>query len=222
MLSLGKNHVCLVMIVTPNTVSGTINICCERNICWRNDWMGHLWRDWVGKLYLCGLFNIGVPWPGCHQSSVIATQSEQENGGNYMGNLGRRDHPLQPNYLVILGGGSSKPEELAWLPTFSISFACCSPSGWQRWQCFLMGNVAPSRHTTNTQACAHTQEWRRTGRGMGQGIQERPSLASATFCFLPPSVHHWSQSHHSLTLANWTSSGLDPRGQKGLAWQTRF
>lgn len=150
-----------------------------------------------------------------------------------MGNSSRRyTTHSNLNYLVILGGSSLKPEELEWLLTFSISLDSCSPSCRQMWKCFPVWNMSsptPMRHSTQawyTHRDEGKQEWesdRREGVQEARFPPEEPAcLAFPSIQLPPPSVHCRSEGNHSLTLANWTSSELDPCGQKGLGWQTQF
>lgn len=124
MLSLGKDRIFLVMIVspTPSMGFGTRNACCARNVCF----------DEMKKGATCGETGLGnyiylraslntcaPPWPGwCH---VLSTQSEWGMEAIMWISLAEWTTHSNINCLVILGGSSLKPKELEWLPTLSIS-----------------------------------------------------------------------------------------------------
>ena len=96
-LSLRKDRVCLVMTVSPipSMGSGPRNICCKTNVCF-DEMTKHAtcWKTGVGGvgnvIYVPYLISVFL------DLDVLSTQSERENGGNFMGNSSRRDHPLQP------------------------------------------------------------------------------------------------------------------------------
>lgn len=193
MLSLGKDRIFLVMIVspTPSMGFGTRNACCVRNVCF----------DEMKKGATCGETGLGnyiylraslntcaPPWPGwCH---VLSTQSEWGMEAIMWISLAEWTTHSNINCLVILGGSSLKPKELEWLPTLSISLDSVALAADRHGMIpHLEGGPQQIRHTN-----MRAQERGRTGVGVwqervpGASLSKQENLLAwplASFTLLP-------------------------------------
>ena len=174
MLSLGKDRIFLVMIVspTPSMGFGTRNACCMRNVCF-DEMKKHATCGETGLgnyIYLRASFNTcAPPWPGwCH---VLSTQSEWGMEAIMWISLAEWTTHSNINCLVTLGGSSLKPQELEWLPPLSISLDSAVLAADGHGNDSLSGGWPPA-DTAHRHAWAHRSEGEQEWEGDRRGFQE--------------------------------------------------